>query len=88
LTHRLPAFAAETRQLKVLDQQTTARRCTLTLAGAGGGSYTLLLRENAANLHITTEGATMGALSNGLRTVTVEFPQSSAYITKAVTFSW
>jgi hypothetical protein len=88
LTHQLPEFGAETHQLKVLDQQTAARRCTLTLAGAGGASYTLLLRENAANLHLSADNATLGTLNNGLRTVTVAFPQGSGYLSKTVTFSW
>jgi hypothetical protein len=88
LTHQLPAFGNETRQLKVLDQETTAHRCTLALAGIGGISYPLLLRENAATLHVAADGATLGPLNNGVRTVTVDFPQSNGYITKTVTFSW
>jgi glycogen debranching enzyme len=84
----LPEFGAETRQLKVLDQKTSAHSCTLTLAGIGGETYELLLRENAANLNLHADGATLGASNRGLRTVSVEFPAASGYATKTVTFSW
>jgi hypothetical protein len=85
---QLPEFGAETRQLKVLDQQATAHRLTLILSGVGGTTYNLRLRENAANLHIHADGAALGALDHGLRAVTVEFPPGTGYATKTVEFSW
>jgi glycogen debranching enzyme len=88
IDHQLPEFGDETHQLKVLDQQTSARRCTLTLSGMGGTTYNLQLRENAAHLSVQADGATLGALSHGLRAVIVTFPPGSGYSTKAVTFSW
>jgi glycogen debranching enzyme len=88
LKSQLPEFGAETRQLKVLDQNISARHYTLTLSGIGGASYQLLLRENAANLVIHADGATLGALNHGLRPVTVEFPNGPGYVTKTITFSW
>ena len=84
----LPAFGSETRQLKVLDQQTSAHQCTLTLSGFGGESYPLLLRENVPNLNLHADGATLGKSNSGMRPVTVDFPAASGYTTKTVTFSW
>ncbi len=88
LTHQLPPFGSETHQLKVLDQQTSGRRCTLTLSGMGGTTYNLELRENATRLNVHADGATIGASNQGLRTVAVAFPQGSGYTTKTVIFSW
>ncbi|MFZ0393330.1 MAG: hypothetical protein WCF17_15210 [Terracidiphilus sp.] len=85
---RLPAFGEETSQLKVLDQQNAARQYTLTLSGMSGQAYTLQLRENAANLKVRVEGAVLGALSDGLRAVTVTFPVGSGYVSKIVRLSW
>jgi hypothetical protein len=72
--HQLPAFGEETRQLKVLDQKMSAHRLELTLAGIGGVRYSLLLRENVANLKVHANGASIGDLNHGLRPVSVEFP--------------
>ncbi len=88
ISHGLPEVGAETNQLKVLDQQTTARSNTLTLSGMGGETYALLLRENAAGLKFHADGATLGALNHGVRSMTVTFPKAARYTTKAVTFSW
>jgi glycogen debranching enzyme len=88
LAARLPEFGAETRQLKVLEQKTSAHSCTLTLAGIGGETYTLQLRENTPDLHVHADGAVLGELNRGLRTVTVAFPQASGYATETVEFSW
>jgi glycogen debranching enzyme len=84
----LPEFGAETRQLKVLDQKATAHSSTLTLSGFGGKTYELLLRENVANLNVHAEGATLGASDHGVRSVSVDFPAVSRYVTKTVIFSW
>jgi glycogen debranching enzyme len=88
MPHQLPEFGSETHQLKVLDQQMAAHRLTLTLSGFGGTTYNLLLRENATNLNVQAEGATMGALNNGLRTVSITFPKASEYVTRTIIFSW
>lgn len=88
IASQLPVFGAETHQLKVLDQQTSARRSTFTLAGMGGTTYSLQLRENASGLNVHADGAALGALNHDLRTVSVPFPQGSGYATKTVTFSW
>ena len=85
---QLPQFGAETQQLKVLDQKSSARSYTLTLAGIGGETYHLQLRENIPNLQVRTDGATLGSLSQKLRVATVVFPQASGYVTRTVEFSW
>ncbi|MGA9424694.1 MAG: hypothetical protein WBV33_06430, partial [Terracidiphilus sp.] len=68
--------------------QNAARQYTLTLSGMSGQAYTLQLRENAANLKVRVEGAVLGALSDGLRAVTVTFPVGSGYVSKIVRLSW
>ena len=91
VANQLPAFGDETRQLKVLDQQTAARRCTLTLSGMAGATYNLQLRENAAHLNVKADGATLGALDKfdqGLRNFSVTFPDGTGYQPKTVTLTW
>lgn len=88
IASHLPAFGEETQQLKVLDQQASARQCTLTLAGMSGHTYALQLRENAANLNVRAEGAVLGNLENRLRSVNVTFPEGSGYVSRIVRFSW
>lgn len=83
-----PGFGDTTRGLKVLDQRYEARRLRLDLAGAGGSSYTLTLRENARNLRVRAEGAELGEARNGLRTVTISFPPAAGYEERPVEFSW
>jgi hypothetical protein len=86
--HHLPQFGAETRQLKVLDQQADPHSLVLTLSGFGGETYNLLLRENAANLHVRAERGILGELNQGMRTVAVTFPPASQYVTRTIQFSW
>jgi hypothetical protein len=88
ISHQLPQFGAETSQLKVLDQQTNAHSVVLTFSGKGGETYNLLLRENTAGLKLRGDGATLGELKQGLRTVSVTFPSAPVYVTKSVQFSW
>ena len=88
IDHRLPEFGAATSQLKVLDQQETAHRLTLSLSGIGGSTYNLLLRENIAKLNVRADGATLGVSKDGVRAVSIAFPPALGYTMKAVTFSW
>jgi glycogen debranching enzyme len=83
-----PEFGAETRQLKVLGQQASARHCVLTLSGIGGTTYSFSIRENAPDLRIVAQGATLGELGHGLRSVIVSFPPAAGYESKTVEFSW
>jgi len=88
IEHQLPEFGAETQQMKVLDQQNAAHRFTLTVAGIGGTSSRLLLRENIANLRVSANGVTVGKAIGGLRPVTVEFPSHGGYQTRTIIFTW
>lgn len=81
-------FGDTTHALKVLNQQCEAHHCRLILAGIGGSTYTLRLRENAPDLKVSAEGATLGDLKNGLRAVTVIFSPAASYENKTVEFSW
>jgi hypothetical protein len=84
----VPEFGAESNQLKVIDQKGAAHSFALTLAGIGGETYNLLLCENAPNLHIHADGATLGASGQGLRSAKVTFPPGAGYTDKTVVFSW
>ena len=88
IIHQQPEVGAQTRQLKVLSEQSDAHHCSLTLEGRGGTTYTFLLRENAADLHIHADGADLGAIDRGLRVVSVTFPGDTGYREKSVSFSW
>ncbi len=88
IPQHLPEFGAETRQMKVLDEQYGNRSLTLTLAAQGSETQTVYVKENAAGLRLHTADANLGAIQNGLRPVTVQFPASGGYVTKTVTFSW
>ncbi len=84
----LPPFGAETRQMKVLDEQSSAHELRLTLAAQGGSSQALLLRENVPHLQVRTNDAEVVPGPGDLSSVTVTFPGGAGYVTKEVTFSW
>jgi glycogen debranching enzyme len=88
IIHQQPEVGAQTRQLKVLDEQNDLHHCNLSLEGLGGTTYTFLLRENAPDLRVHADGAELGAIDHGLRVVSVTFPDGLAYVNKAVSFSW
>jgi hypothetical protein len=88
LLHEQPEVGAQTRQLKVLSEQTDAHHCHVTLEGRGGTTYTFLLRENAPDLQLRAEGGELAAVDHGLRVVSVTFPGDAEYKEKSVTFSW
>jgi hypothetical protein len=88
LIHQQPEVGDQTRQLKVLREQSDAHHCSLTLEGRGGATYTFLLRENAPGLHLHADGATLGTIDRGLRAVSVTFPDGTGYREKPVSFSW
>lgn len=84
----LPEFGAETHQLKVLGEQYGSHSLTLQLSALGNTTQQLLLRENAPGLHLTAQGAQLGAPQNGLRPLNVQFPQANGYTSQTVTLSW
>jgi len=88
IRQHLPEFGAETRQMKVLDEQYSSRSLTLTLAAQGSATRTVYVKENAPGLHLQTADANLGAAEDGMRPVTVQFPAADGYVTKTVTFRW
>lgn len=88
ILHQQAEVGTETQQLKVLREQSDARHCTLMLEGRGGSTYRFLLRENASGLQVHADGAELGEIKDGLRTVSVTFPADAAYKQEAVSFSW
>jgi glycogen debranching enzyme len=87
-TPSAPVFGDATKQLKVLDQQYAKGRCELTLSGMSGSAYRMELRENAANLKLHAQGAVLGAVKNGLRSLDLSFHEGAGYQTKKVEISW
>lgn len=85
---KLPLPGAETREMKVLDEERGDRTLTLTVEGQGGGEGSLELRENAAGLDVRAENAVLGPARNGLRPMTIHFPAGEGYVTQTVPLSW
>jgi glycogen debranching enzyme len=88
VSESLPEFGAETQQMKVLGQQTTAHALTLELSAPGGSTQHLMVRENRTDLHVTAQGGELGTEADGLRSLTVHVPEASGYTTQTVTLSW
>jgi hypothetical protein len=88
ITEELPKFGAETRQMKVLAESEGERSLELRLSAPGGSTQKLVVRENVPTLRLTTGGGKLGAAQDGLRALTVEFPQGSGYVEKTVTLRW
>jgi glycogen debranching enzyme len=88
LIHQQPEVGAETSQLKVLGEQRDAHHCSLNLEGLGGRTYQMLLRENAPSLNVRATNAELGELRNGLRVVSITFPDDPTYKSKTISFSW
>jgi glycogen debranching enzyme len=86
--HQVAEVGAETRQLKVLDQEASLHSATLTVQGIGGMTYPMVLRENAPGVTVRADGANLGPAVNGVRPVSIVFPPGGGYSTKTVTFSW
>ena len=74
LIHQQAEFGAQTRQLKVLNEQSNAHHCSLILESRGGATFTFLLRENVPDLRLHADGANLDAINSGLRVVSVIFP--------------
>ncbi len=89
LDQALPEPGATTRQMKVIDQQTSANSLTLTLSAAGNSQQTLLLRVNDPHARLHVDGAQMPPEnSSSLRPVEVDFGPGEGYVEKTVTFTW
>jgi glycogen debranching enzyme len=87
----LPEFGAETRQMKVLDEQNLPHELKLTLAAQPSSQHTFLLRENEPGIKIHTGDAEIGPQQNNMSPVSVVFPPANTgddYVTKTVMFTW
>jgi glycogen debranching enzyme len=84
----LPAFGQETVQMKVLNEELTQHRLTLTLSAQASSRQTVVLRENARGLHVHSSDAELGELRDGMRVLTVSFPPGPGYVTKSVAIDW
>ena len=82
LPNVLPAPGSATAQLKAIDEERTATRYTLTLAGPGGSSHTLRLRLNGVK-RVRVHGATMAA-----DRLSVTIPDGPGYQRQVVTMEW
>jgi hypothetical protein len=85
LPHGLPEAGAVTSQMKVLDQQMSARSMRLRLSAPAGSDQVLFLRLNDSKIHLRTDGAKVSADSAQLQ---VQFPSGNGYVDKVVTLSW
>jgi hypothetical protein len=81
IPHGLPEPGSSTRQLKVLDQQLTGNRLTLTLEAPGSEVYLLPLRINRAGLALS--GAEI--VDHKVRVI---FPPGAGYHRQIVSLSW
>ena len=88
LSHQTPEPGAETKALKVLDEEYGSRSLTLTLSAPARSSHTLELRENQAGVHITATHAVIGAGTDEILPVAVKFPDGAGYVRQTVTFNW
>jgi glycogen debranching enzyme len=84
----LPEPGTATCQMKILNEEHSPHQLTLTLSALASSHQTLLLRNNAVGLHIKSSTALIADKQSDLKSVTVDFPPGSGYITKTVQFSW
>jgi glycogen debranching enzyme len=80
LPHELPLPGAQTADLKVLDEEVSPARVSVSLEAPGGTVHDLVARWNSANVRVS------GAERIGDK-VSVEFPPGAGYQHKTITFS-
>jgi hypothetical protein len=85
LAHGLPEAGARTAQLKVIDQQESARLLKLRLSAPGGSKQSLFVRVNDANVSVRVEG---GQLSPDSTQLAVVFPPGNGYTETTVRLVW
>lgn len=93
ISHGLPEFGAETKQLKIISEQQGPHELKLTLAAPADSTQHLLIRKNEPALTLHADGASLDSAVNGLCPATVTFsgvPSGSKplYVTNTVTFHW
>ena len=77
----LPQEGAPTEQLKVIDEQLSARQAVFTFAAQGGSSFELPLRLNRSGVRVKNGEIVAGKLR-------VHFPDGTGYQSRTVTFVW
>jgi glycogen debranching enzyme len=94
-TFNPPLPGTRMQSFRVLDQQRSDRKLTLTLEGPAGSDAQLPLVLNAMNLNLHVEGATLPTASDAvphargsLPALRVHFPAGTGYQTVTVTLSW
>jgi hypothetical protein len=88
ISEHLPEFGAETHQMKALTESYSDRSLVLQLSAPGGGTQTLMVRENAPAIRLTTKDGDLGSAEDGIRPLQVRFPEGAGYKEKTVTLSW
>lgn len=88
IDERLPELGAGTRQMKVLSQSYGERSLVLEVSAPGGSAQMLNVRENVPASQLATTDGELGAAENGLRPLTVRFPDGDGYVNKTVTLRW
>ncbi|HUY84699.1 MAG TPA: hypothetical protein VMU86_08980, partial [Steroidobacteraceae bacterium] len=88
LPHRLPAFGATTRQMKVLSEHETNDALTLELSAPGGTTATLEAHANVPGLDLLARGARLGAADANGRSLTVAFPAGPGYVEQTIRLHW
>jgi len=85
IRHALPEPGSVTTQIKVLDQQASARSLKLRLSAPAGSQQTLYLRVNDPKVHMQCDGAEIASNRTLLK---VMFSEGNGYVEKAVILSW
>jgi glycogen debranching enzyme len=93
--HKLPAFGAETHQMKVLAERYEGRSLELVLSAPAGTVQSLGVRVNGPALHLRFANARAGDIGDGLGRFTVSFPAGNEgspsvppYVNQTVRISW
>ncbi len=84
----LPEPGAETRQMKVLDQQSSPRSLTLRLSAPAGSSQNTFLRINDPKAKIHATGIELPGTTAAERNLPIQFPPGTGYVEKTITFNW
>ena len=93
--HELPAFGAETHQMKVLAETYEGRSLKLILSAPAGTVQSFGVRVNALDVHPRFENAHVEAINDGMGRLTVVFPAAkegalpaAPYMNETVSISW
>lgn len=85
VSHGLPEAGAITAQMKVIDQQESARSLRLRLSAPANSSQVLFVRVNSSKIRLQIDGAELSGDSSQLR---LQFPSGAGYVEKVVALFW